>query len=161
MHLSQSMALNKFRVHVQNVGLKQTRQREIIARKFFGCCGHVTADQLLLLVRGEDQKISLATVYRTLKLLQECSLASVNNFGLGQARFEATTKADSHHDHLICKDCGNIVEFFDPEIELLQQEVASKHGFAITNHKMELYGFCPECQKKGGDYAKPTPLCDA
>lgn len=127
-------------------GLKSTRQRTLILEIFYSAGGHLSAEELLELVRAEDPKISQATVYRTLRLLTDCGLAEARNFGDGQTRYEIAT--DDHHDHLICTSCGLIVEFEDAKIEKLQEEIAQEHGFDMTHHKMELYGHCPKCRKR-------------
>jgi Fur family ferric uptake transcriptional regulator len=139
-------ALQILREHVQSVGLKTTRQRDLIATEFFARPGHVTAEEIHKRVRGLDSKISLATVYRTLKLLQACGLARAHQFGDGHARFEPSVDDAEHHDHLICTQCGQITEFLDENIERLQTEVAAKHGFVVEHHRMELYGLCSKCQ---------------
>jgi Fur family ferric uptake transcriptional regulator len=139
------------RDYVAKNGLKVTRQRELIAEVFFREGGHLSAEELLNLVRVDDARVSLATVYRTLKLLSDCGLAEARNFGGGQTRFEPAHVQEEHHDHLICERCGKIVEFIDERIEKLQEKVAQSHGFSIRHHKMELYGLCSECapsQKK-------------
>ena len=87
-----------------------------------------------------------ATVYRTLKLLKECGLAEERHFADGQARFE-NVEAEHHHDHLICESCGRIIEFVQPRIEELQEELAHRYGFVATTHKMEIYGICKECRE--------------
>jgi Fur family transcriptional regulator, ferric uptake regulator len=127
-------------------GLKLTKQRETICEVFFAQEGHRRAEEILQDARALDAKVSLATVYRTLKLLQEYGLAKSHNFQDGQALFEPCLDND-HHDHLICTNCGRIVEFVNQEIEDLQLRIASAHGFYITNHKMELYGLCSSCKK--------------
>lgn len=130
--------------YIARHGLKSTRQRTLILETFYSAGGHLSAEELLERVRVEDPKISQATVYRTLRLLTECGLAEARNFGDGQTRYEIAS--DDHHDHLICTQCGDIVEFEDPEIEALQEKVARAHGFQMTHHKMELYGVCPSCR---------------
>lgn len=130
--------------YIAKHGLKSTRQRTLILEIFYSAGGHMSAEELLERVRAEDPKISQATVYRTLRLLTECGLAEARNFGDGQTRYEIAS--DDHHDHLICTQCGDIVEFEDPEIEALQERVARAHGFQLTHHKMELYGICPRCR---------------
>ena len=110
------------------------------------------AEALWAKVREHDARVSVATVYRTMKLLHECGLAHARNFGDGQTRYEAAV-GRHHHDHLICTRCGTIVEFENDRIEVLQEKVARQHGFQVTSHKMELYGFCEACQRaiSGGD----------
>ena len=128
-------------------GLKSTRQRSLIIDTFFEMPGHLSVEDLWTKVRALDPKVSVATVYRTMKLLNECGLAHARNFGDGQTRYEAAI-GRHHHDHLICTRCGKIVEFENERIEQLQDAVARKHGFTVTSHKMELYGLCRNCQRE-------------
>jgi Fur family ferric uptake transcriptional regulator len=127
-------------------GLKSTRQRNLIIDTFFSAAGHLSVEDVWAKVRQRDAKVSVATVYRTMKLLSECGLAHARNFGDGQTRYEAAV-GRHHHDHLICTQCGTIVEFENDRIEALQDAVARKHGFRVTSHKMELYGLCRNCQR--------------
>jgi Fur family ferric uptake transcriptional regulator len=137
------------KTYITEHGLKSSRQRELIADVFFESGGHMRVDELLERVREVDPKVGQATVYRTMKLLTDCGLATPHQFGDGHTRYEPVTPDDEeHHDHLICNSCGKIVEFFDERIEKLQDEVAAEHGFAVTDHRMELYGQCPACRKK-------------
>lgn len=130
---------------VQVGGLKLTKQREAICKVFFTQEGHKAAEDILQEARKIDQKVSLATVYRTLKLLQENGLADSHNFQEGQAVFEPRHEDSEHHDHLICTKCSLIIEFVNEEIERLQTKVAQSNGFVISDHKMELYGLCSNC----------------
>lgn len=123
-------------------GLKSTRQRSLVLSTFFHAGGHLNVEELLARIREVDPKVSAATVYRTMKLLTESGIAHARHFGDGQTRFEIATE---HHDHLICTGCGTIVEFEDERIEELQLAVARRHGFTVTDHKMELYGRCAAC----------------
>lgn len=127
-------------------GLKSTRQRSLIIDRFFALGGHLSVEELWSQVRQEDNKVSVATVYRTMKLLSDCGLAHARNFGDGQTRYEAAVGRD-HHDHLICTRCGQIIEFENNRIEQLQEAVARSHGFKVLSHKMELYGLCVDCQR--------------
>ncbi|HSM93354.1 MAG TPA: transcriptional repressor [Anaeromyxobacteraceae bacterium] len=131
-------------------GLKQSRQREVVAEAFFAMPGHVSAEELAERVRGVDRRVSVATVYRTLKLLGESGLAIPRNFGEGQTRWEASL-GRTHHDHLICTVCGAIVEFANEEIERLQALVARRHAFEVESHRLELYGRCGSCRGRGGE----------
>jgi Fur family transcriptional regulator, ferric uptake regulator len=127
-------------------GLKSTRQRTLIVDTFLTVKGHLDVDALLAQVRRADPKISAATVYRTMKLLAELGIAHAQRFGDGHTRYESAVDRH-HHDHLICTKCGNIIEFENDRIEALQDSVARRHGFKVTRHKLELYGFCQSCQK--------------
>ena len=128
-------------------GLRSTEQRRIVTEMFFASDGHLSIEDLLDKVRVEEPRIGYATVYRTLKLLKECGLAFERHFGDGVSRYEVAWE-DEHHDHLICTDCEKIIEFEDNAIEVLQHEVAARHGFTLSRHKLELYGLCPDCQAK-------------
>jgi Fur family ferric uptake transcriptional regulator len=132
--------------YIERMGLKHSRQRERIADAFFAMEGHVTVDEVVARARRDDPRVSLATVYRTMKLLAESGLASARQFGDGQTRYEAAAGRD-HHDHLICTGCGAIVEFANERIESLQALVARRHGFEVENHKLELYGRCARCRR--------------
>ena len=90
--------------------------------------------------------MSAATVYRTMKLITELGIASAQRFGDGHTRYESAVDRH-HHDHLICTECGAIIEFENDRIEALQDSVARRHNFKVTRHKLELYGLCEDCQK--------------
>ena len=132
------------RRHIARQGLRMTRQRRLIAEVLLGTDGHVNIDELYASVSERDPNIGYATIYRTLKLLTECGLASAAHFGDGAARFEASFRRE-HHDHLICTECGKIIEFHNEEIEHLQEQVCRAHGFQMARHKMEIYGVCARC----------------
>jgi Fur family ferric uptake transcriptional regulator len=133
--------------------LKTTQQREMIVEEFLRSEGHVSIDELLARVRLLGPHIGYATVYRTLKLLTDCGLAAPRQFGDGQTRYEVADEAQHHHDHLICLQCGLILEFENEEIEKLQDEMAARlGGFKVVRHKLELYGLCPKALGvKGGN----------
>ena len=136
---------DKFRKFMLDKGLKSTRQREAILDEFLRVGTHISTEELYLRLRRKNPQIGYATVHRTLKLFAECGIAEQRHFGDGQARYEAS-ELDEHHDHLICINCGRIVEFEDPRIERLQEEVARQHGFSIERHRLELYGRCESCR---------------
>jgi Fur family ferric uptake transcriptional regulator len=139
--------ISDYQNYIAKKGLKSTRQRDLIVREFFKKHQHLTVEELWGRVKQLDPRIGYATVYRTLKLLTESGLAQKREFGGGQARFEHIT--DHHHDHLICLDCGDIVEFENDQIEELQERVCRRHRFKLAHHKMELYGYCEKCSRKG------------
>jgi Fur family ferric uptake transcriptional regulator len=136
--------------YIAEKGLKRSRQRDRIAEVFFATPGHATVEELVARVRREDPRVSVATVYRTMKLLSDCGLATGRQFGDGQTRYEPTA-GRAHHDHLICTGCGAIVEFANERIESLQALVARSHGFEVESHKLELYGRCARCRTPGGE----------
>ena len=125
--------------------LRSTSQRRLVTDVFFESSGHLSIEDLLAEVRLEDSKVGYATVYRTLKLLKECGLAYERHFGDGVSRYEVA-RDDEHHDHLICTECGRIVEFEDDRIEELQDSLAASYGFVLVRHKHELYGVCADCR---------------
>jgi Fur family ferric uptake transcriptional regulator len=147
---SKDAVLNRY---MAQHGLKSTRQRSLIIDTFFSVGGHLSVEELWSKVREQDTKVSVATVYRTMKLLNDCGLAHARNFGDGQTRYEAAAGRE-HHDHLICTRCGRIVEFENDRIEAMQDAVAKKHGFIVTSHKMELYGLCKDCQRAATERSK-------
>jgi Fur family ferric uptake transcriptional regulator len=128
-------------------GLRSTDQRKLIVETFFDSDNHVSIEELLARVRTRDPRVGYATVYRTLKLLSECGVANERRFGDGLTRYELADDT-AHHDHLICVDCGDIVEFEEPKIEELQEAVAAQYGFSLRSHKHELYGTCSRCRAK-------------
>jgi Fur family ferric uptake transcriptional regulator len=132
--------------HLARLGLKHSRQRELVAEVFFTTGGHLAVEELVQQVRRADPRVSQATVYRTMKLLAECGLAVPRQFDGGQTRYEPAA-GRPHHDHLICTACGEIVEFANERIEALQERVASRHGFEVKTHKLELYGRCARCRR--------------
>ena len=125
-------------------GVKLTDQRRIIAKvlseskKTYGESDHPDVDELYNRVSKIDSKISIATVYRTVKLFEEAGILTKHDFKGGKARYEAII--ESHHDHLIDIKTGEIIEFVDEEIEKLQNKVAEKYGYKLVDHKLELYG---------------------
>ena len=119
-------------------GVKLTDQRRIIAKVMSESSDHPDVDELYNRVSKIDPKISIATVYRTVKLFEESGIVTKHDFKGGKARYEQLM--ESHHDHLIDIKSGEIIEFVDEEIERLQKKVAEKHGYTLVDHKLELYG---------------------
>ena len=119
-------------------GVKLTEQRKIIAKVMSESSDHPNVDELYNRVNKIDSKISIATIYRTVKLFEESGILTKHDFKGGKARYEAMI--ESHHDHLIDVMSGEIIEFVDEEIEKLQKKVAEKYGYTLVDHKLELYG---------------------
>ena len=119
-------------------GVKLTEQRKIIAKVMSQSSDHPDVDELYNRVSKIDPKISIATVYRTVKLFEESGIVAKHDFKGGKARYEELS--ESHHDHLIDIKTGEIIEFVDDEIEKLQKKVAEKYGYELVDHKLELYG---------------------
>lgn len=129
--------------YMQREGLRSTAQRRLVTELFFQSGGHLSIEELLSRVREEDPRVGYATVYRTLKLLKESGVANERHFGDGVSRYEVAHE-DAHHDHLICVECGLIVEYEDEEVEALQEKLARRLGFVLKSHRHELYGLCLE-----------------
>ena len=119
-------------------GVKLTDQRKLIAQTMSNSHDHPNVDELYKRVSKIDSKISIATVYRTVKLFEEAGILTRHDFKGGKARYEELP--DNHHDHLIDVQSGEIVEFVNEEIERLQETVAEKLGYQLLDHKLELYG---------------------
>ena len=120
------------------------KKREVILEAFLEAGGHVTGEDLYQKIREHYPRIGYTTVYRSLKLFVEASLAEERRFDDGVARYEIE---DKHHDHLICLGCGRILEFESVVIEQAQNDVADEMGFTIHRHRHELYGHCSECRE--------------
>ena len=136
-----------FKTLASSGGLKATKQREEILHIFLSSPGHRNIAQIYAQVAKINPKIGYTTVYRTLKLLTRLGLATQRKFADGETRYERTSEG-SHHDHLICLDCGKIIEFEDQALETLQNRIAQRHQFKPFHHRMELYGLCAQCSSK-------------
>lgn len=142
-------ALEDLKIVLKNKGMKYTEQRAIVLQILLNLDDHLNAEELNDIIKKEypEQNIGIATIYRTLNFLEEVNLISSISFGKDGKKYESHNK-DQHHDHLICTACGKIVEFFDEIIEKRQEEIAIKNGFKITDHTMQIYGLCDQCQDK-------------
>jgi Fur family ferric uptake transcriptional regulator len=135
-----------FRGYLVKNGLKITRQREMILEEFLRSPSHLSAEELYLRLRHNHPHIGYATVYRTMKLLAESGIASERHFGDRQTRYEPNISED-HHYHLICNNCGKIIEFEDAKIEALFMQTAHGYKFTLSHQRLELYGLCSSCQE--------------
>ncbi len=142
-----SLKNSLFKARTSGEGLKATKQREEILTIFLNSSGHKNLAQIYAQVAKTNPKIGYVTVYRTLKLLARLGLAVQRKFADGETRYEPASEG-THHDHLICLDCGEIIEFEDQALEALQNRIARRHRFRISHHRMELYGRCEECNRK-------------
>jgi len=140
--------LEEFKTILKQNKLKFTNQREIILYTLYNNEQHFTSEELYMLIKQEypDLSVGIATVYRTLTVLEENGLVSSISLGTQGKKYEIANKP--HHDHIICEKCNKIVEFENEEIEALQDSIAKNNGFKLTNHLMQLYGICGECQGK-------------
>jgi len=130
--------MNKIEEKCLTKGVRLTDQRKIIAEAMSASNDHPDVDELHKRVNKIDKKISIATVYRTVKLFEESGIVEKHDFKGGKARYEESP--EEHHDHLIDVNSGEIIEFVDTEIEILQNKVAKKLGYKLVDHKLELYG---------------------
>ena len=119
-------------------GMRMTEQRRVIARVLSNAEDHPDVEELYRRASAIDPHISIATVYRTVRLFEEAGILDRHDFGDGRARYEPAPEA--HHDHLIDVETGKVIEFVDPELELLQKQIAERLGFRLVDHRMELYG---------------------
>jgi Fur family ferric uptake transcriptional regulator len=126
-------------------GLKASKARDAIVDAFLETTKHVDVQLLHDVARKRNASVGFATVYRTMKLLEEAGLAEAHRFGAAKGTLYEVAVGRAHHDHLICNKCGRIVEFLDPEVERLQEKIATLHGFRLSGHRHELYGLCERC----------------
>jgi len=138
--------LEEFKTLLKENNLKFTTQRESVFKTLFEYDKHFSPEDLynLLKKKHPNSNIGMTTVYRTLNLLEENKLVTSISFGIAGKKYEFGYK--SHHDHLICEACGKIEEFEDETIEKLQEKIAKMRGFKMTEHVMQLFGICKECQ---------------
>lgn len=132
--------------HLRQRGFRWTNQRALIVRMALGTHDHFTADELLLRCQRVDPKVSRATVYRTLAVLEAAGFVEGLDTGDGGRRFEHVL-GHEHHDHMVCLDCGAIFEFRDDELERRQELAARRIGFQIVRHSLRIHGRCRDCQK--------------
>jgi Fur family ferric uptake transcriptional regulator len=141
-------ASSLWRAFLTNNGLNDSKTRDDVVAVFLETKAHIDLQSLHGLVRKRHPGTGFATVYRTMKLLEDAGLAHARRFGDARETLYEVAVGRSHHDHLICEHCGRIVEFVSPEVERLQDQIAAKHGFVLGRHRHELYGACSECRAK-------------
>jgi len=129
-------------------GMKMTEQRRVIARVLSDASDHPDVEEVYRRATAIDPNISIATVYRTVRLFEEANILERHDFGDGRARYEEAP--DAHHDHLIDMQSGRVIEFQSTEIEALQREIARRHGYKLVGHRLELYAV-PMRDADGGD----------
>ena len=127
-------------------GLKMTRQREAVVDEIIGNPGHFEAEEIVQRLKSNRNRVSRATVYRTLELLQECLLVERLDFGTTHAFYEHVLEGQ-HHDHLICMRCGNVIEFHNEELERIQSSVSHNFDFAEIYHSLRIFGLCSKCRR--------------
>ena len=137
----------KFEEFVIRQGLRHTEQRAQVLDIFLATERHVTIQELYDLVRKKHKGIGYATVARTVKLMRESGICRQVDFGDSSLHYEHKY-GHGHHDHLICLSCGKFEEIYNPKLEKIQDELVSKYGYVQENHKLDIFGLCPECAKK-------------
>lgn len=140
-----AQALKRFETFLRGRALRMTNQRRVILELAWGTHEHFTAEDMYAWARKEDASVSRATVYRTLGLLVDGEFLATLDRGHGQTLYEHIL-GHRHHDHMVCLQCGKILEFLSEEIERLQEEVAAKQQFTITHHTLRLEGRCARCR---------------
>ncbi len=141
--------LENFKKLLKSNNLKQTTQRELILKIIYDNDGHFTPEDIYNLIKSSypEVKLGIATVYRTLTLLEDASIVNSISFGTQGKKYEFGIT--NHHDHLVCMECGNIEEFYDDVIEERQEVIAKKFNFKMKSHVMKITGTCSACQAKG------------
>ena len=137
--------LNRFKEALKKEGLKYTPQRTAVLEEIIQDKGHRESEEIYLALKKRGQHVSRATVYRTMDILVNNGFARKMNLGDGRTRYESKVNSP-HHDHLVCMDCGLIVEFMDQKIEDLQDEIAIQYEFQLKRHIHQLFGLCKKCQ---------------
>ena len=137
--------LNRFKEALKKEGLKYTPQRTAVLEEIIKDKGHRESEEIYLALKKREQSVSRATVYRTMDILVNNGFARKMNLGDGRDRYESKVNSP-HHDHLVCMDCGLIVEFMDQQIEDLQDKIAIQYNFQLKRHIHQLFGICKKCQ---------------
>ena len=148
-----------FRRYLRDQGLPVTPQREAVADAIFSSEGHLSVEDIEMLLRGTGERIGKATIYRTVEILVRSGLVEEHDFGEGFKRYEHLFGSNPVHEHLICVHCHHVVEFQSPEVVRAQDEMARRHGFAPIRHRLEIYGLCAGCQAQGVQLPNEGLIC--
>ena len=135
--------------YLREIGLPVTHQREVVADVVFGSEGHLSVDDIAAVLRDRGERIGKATIYRTLDLLVRSRLVAEHDFGEGFKRYEHRLSSHPVHEHLICLECGKVVEFESKELFNVERHVRHEHGFMPVRRRLEIYGLCKECHEAG------------
>jgi Fur family ferric uptake transcriptional regulator len=149
--------LDRFRTYMRDHNLPVTHQREAIAGVIFRAGAHLSVEDIEGILRRDGVHVGTATVYRTLDLLARAELLEEHDFGEGFKRYEPRV-GHAHHEHLICAECGKVVEFSSERIERMNALIAEDHGFRHHHHRLEIYGVCQDCQRRAAEILEPQPL---
>jgi len=135
--------------YLREQGLPVTQQREAVAEVVFASDEHLSVDDIESRLREEGDRIGKATIYRTLDLLVRSKLVAEHDFGEGFKRYEHRLSRQPEHEHLICTECGDVLEFRSREINQIESRIKEQYGFRPVRHKLEIYGLCRSCQEAG------------
>jgi len=138
-----------FSRYLREQGLPITQQREAVAQVVFSSTGHLSVEEIEQRLRQGEERIGKATIYRTLDLLVKSKLVEEHDFGEGFKRYEHQLSRQPVHEHLICVECGTVIEFRSDEVERIEQRVMQDHGFEPSRHRLEIYGLCRDCRSAG------------
>jgi Fur family ferric uptake transcriptional regulator len=138
-----------FSRYLREQGLPITQQREAVAQVVFSSTGHLSVEEIEQRLRQDEERIGKATIYRTLDLLVKSKLVEEHDFGEGFKRYEHRLSRQPVHEHLICLECGTVIEFRSDEVARIEQRVLSDHGFEPSRHRLEIYGLCRDCRSAG------------
>ena len=145
----QSAYIRVFGRYLREIGLPVTHQREVVADVVFGSEGHLSVDDIAARLRERGERIGKATIYRTLDLLVRSRLVAEHDFGEGFKRYEHRLTSHPVHEHLICLECGKVMEFESNELFHVESRIRHEHGFVPVRRRLEIYGLCKECQDAG------------
>ena len=138
-----------FSRYLRERGLPITQQREAVAQIVFSSSGHLSVEDIAQRLRQEDERIGKATIYRTLDLLVKSKLVEEHDFGEGFKRYEHRLSRQPVHEHLICVECGTVIEFRSDEVQRIEERMLQDHGFTPARHRLEIYGLCQACRNAG------------
>lgn len=145
--------------YLREQGLPVTHQREAVAEAVFGAHAHLSVDDLERVLRERGERIGKATIYRTLDLLVRSRLVEEHDFGEGFKRYEHRLSRQPIHEHLVCLECGRVIEFRSPEIAEVEGRVRAQLGFVPARHRLEIHGLCRECHEAGAELPHDGLTC--
>ncbi len=148
-----------FARYLREQGLPVTQQREAVAEVVFTANAHLSVDEIERQLRERGERIGKATIYRTLDLLVRSRLVEEHDFGEGFKRYEHRLSQQPVHEHLICMECGKVIEFKSSEVQKVEARVRAEQGFVPVRHRLEIYGLCRECREAGADLPDSGLTC--
>jgi len=145
--------------YLRDQGLPVTNQREAVADVVFSTAGHLSVDDIELRLRKRGERIGKATIYRALDLLVKSSLVEEHDFGEGFKRYEHRLSRQPVHEHLICLECGKVLEFRSEEVRAIEARISDEYGFRAVRHRLDIFGLCRECQAAGAQLPETGLTC--